>query len=226
MESTLLADELADKIKSRIKRGLYVQNERLTVRRLCEDFKVSETPVKQALNQLVAVGLVVAIPKCGIKVKSFDFEEMRHIWRARQMIEQYCAASAIESVKNSGKIRNKIKHLLEQTDSEYEKCAEYFTQETFGKLSEHDYALHKELVKTCGNPVIITEYENLHTHQCMFVGFHIHNAKSLRLTIQQHDEIVDALFSADLLRLQKAICEHIDTTIELYKKAHRNLPVI
>ena len=55
----LLADEIAQKIRQKIQKQEYAQGERLTVRWLCEEFGASETPVKQALNQLVSTGLVV-----------------------------------------------------------------------------------------------------------------------------------------------------------------------
>ena len=49
----LLADEIAQKIRQKIQKQEYAQGDRLTVRWLCEEFGASETPVKQALNQLV-----------------------------------------------------------------------------------------------------------------------------------------------------------------------------
>ncbi len=55
----LLADEIAQKIRQKIQKQKYAQGDRLTVRWLCEEFGASETPVKQALNQLVSTGLVV-----------------------------------------------------------------------------------------------------------------------------------------------------------------------
>ena len=57
----LLADEIAQKIRQKIQKQEYAQGERLTVRWLCEEFGASETPVKQALNQLVSTGLPVIL---------------------------------------------------------------------------------------------------------------------------------------------------------------------
>ena len=65
----LLADEIAQKIRAKIQNQQYKAGQRLTVRLLCEEFGTSETPVKQALNQLVTTGLVVSIPKCGMRVR-------------------------------------------------------------------------------------------------------------------------------------------------------------
>ena len=48
---------------------------------------------KLALNQLAATGLVVATPKCGMRVRSFSFEDMKNVLEARLMIEQFSAIS-------------------------------------------------------------------------------------------------------------------------------------
>ena len=59
--SELLADEIAQKIRDKIQNQEYKAGQRLPVRLLCEEFGTSETPVKQALNQLVTTGLVVSV---------------------------------------------------------------------------------------------------------------------------------------------------------------------
>lgn len=75
----LLTDEIAQKIKAKIQNRQYKAGQRLTVRLLCEEFGTSETPVKQALNQLVTTGLVVSIPKCGMRVREFNFQDILRI---------------------------------------------------------------------------------------------------------------------------------------------------
>jgi len=222
MGTTLLANDIAADIRKKIQDGRYTQNTRLTVRLLCEEYGVSETPVKQALNQLEGKGLVVAIPKCGVRVKSFDFEEMRNIWMARLMIEMFAADAAVEMARTSNRFRDKVQTLLSVTDVEYEHCREAFTKENFFSLGPHDYALHKEIVLCCDNPVIIDMYENLHTHERMFVGFDVHTPASLARTKSQHDAIIAALLSGDVVLLRKNIRDHIETTIDLYH--HHGVP--
>lgn len=220
MKDELLADTIAEKIKDKIKDGSFSPNDRLTVRHLCEEYNVSETPVKQALNQLTGMGLVVAVPKCGIRVKSFNFSEMQNIWNARLMIELYASESAINAVKEKPSFRTRMEKMLENTNSEYQNCCNEFTRSNFNKLAKNDYAMHLEMVKSCNNPVIITMYENLRTHENMFVGFDVHTPASIKITIAQHTAIVNALLQEDLPLLQSAISEHIHTTIALYKN-HR-----
>ena len=110
--SELLADEIAQKIRVKIQNQKYKAGQRLPVRLLCEEFGTSETLVKQALNQLVTTGLVVSVPKCGMRVRTFNFQDMKDNWEARLMVEQFCAASAVEMARRNERFVTRIQEIL------------------------------------------------------------------------------------------------------------------
>lgn len=171
----LLADKVARKIQNKIQTQQYAPGERLTVRRLCEEFGTSETPVKQALNQLVTTGLVVSIPKCGMRVRKFSFGEMKENWEARLMIELYCAAAAVEAARQDDNFVAQVQQLLETANRAYRNCIENFTKENFNLLQTPDRNLHSQLVVCCKNQQIIQMYDRLNAHACMFVGYEFHS---------------------------------------------------
>lgn len=228
MESTsqaaqLLADEIARKIQNKIQTQQYAPGERLTVRRLCEEFGTSETPVKQALNQLVTTGLVVSIPKCGMRVREFSFDEMKENWEARLMIELYCAASAVETARRDDGFVARVQTLLEEANAAYRNCIGSFTKENFNLLQVPDRNLHTQLVTCCQNRQIIEMYNRLNAHACMFVGYEFHSRESLEGVIQQHTQMVDQLLLCDLEGLRKAIRTHIYSTIRIYRAVQSRL---
>ena len=215
----LLADEIAQKIRDKIQNQEYKPGERLTVRRLCEEFGTSETPVKQALNQLVTTGLVVSVPKCGMRVRTFDFQDMKNIWEARNMIEQYCAQPAVDTARRDEEFVNRIQEILRISNGEYEKCVRDFTKENFNPLHRHDHMLHSELVKCCRNSQILDMYSSLNAHSGMFAGFSCHTPQTLQGVQEQHSEIVRQLLLCDVDGLKKAIEQHIYSTIQIYRSA-------
>lgn len=218
----LLADEIARKIQDKIQTQQYAPGERLTVRRLCEEFGTSETPVKQALNQLVTTGLVVSIPKCGMRVREFSFDEMKENWEARLMIEQFCAASAVEAARRDDAFVARVQALLREANLAYENCIKDFTKENFNLLQVPDRNLHTQLVTCCQNRQIIEMYNRLNAHACMFVGYEFHSRESLGEVIQQHTQLVDQLLLCDLEGLQKAIRTHIYSTIRIYRAVQQS----
>lgn len=216
-EAKLLADEIARKIQDNIQNQQYAPGQRLTVRKLCEEFGASETPIKQALNQLVTTGLVVSIPKCGMRVRKFTFEEMKENWEARLMIELFCAASAVEAARRDDAFVARVQALLQEVNRVYQYCIDDFDQANFNLLLAPDRNLHTELVTCCKNRQIIQMYNRLNAHAGMFVGYEFYNREILYDVMEQHNQLVDRLLLCDLEGLQKAIRTHIYSTIRTYR---------
>lgn len=216
-ETELLADVIADQIRRKIESREYKAGDRLTVRRLCEAFSTSETPVKQALNQLMATGLVVSTPGCGMRVRSFDARDMQNILEARLMIELYCARDAVARVRQEPHFADEIRELLARSNEDYARCAESYTRESFNAAHERDARLHLSIVESCRNPEILSMYSNLNTHAGMFTGFERHSPESVLNVIREHTAIADALCDCDTDRLRDALRAHIRTTIEIYR---------
>lgn len=215
----LLADEVAQKIKAKIQNQQYKPGARLTVRLLCEEFGTSETPVKQALNQLVTTGLVVSVPKCGMRVRTFNFQDMKDNWEARLMVEQFCALPAVERTRYDEAFVRRIQEILSISNGEYDKCISDYTKENFNGLHEHDRLFHTELVKCCRNQQIMDMYNSLNAHAGMFVGYHCHRPETLRQVQKQHSDIVAQLLLCDVEGLKKALEQHIYATIQIYRSA-------
>lgn len=216
--SELLADEIAQKIRAKIQNQQYKAGQRLTVRLLCEEFGTSETPVKQALNQLVTTGLVVSIPKCGMRVRTFNFQDMKNNWEARMMIEQFCASSAVELARHSEPFVSHVQEILRISNEEYERCIKDYTKENFNLLHEHDRVLHTEMVKCCQNAQILEMYNSLNAHAGMFMGFSCHTPETLRGVQTQHTKIVNQLVLCNVEGLKKEIERHIYSTIQIYRQ--------
>lgn len=216
-ESELLANVIADRLRDMIQKQEYRAGDRLTVRRLCEAFSASETPVKQALNQLAATGLVVATPGCGMRVRSFDAKDMQNVLEARLMIELFCARYAVARMRKDASFAPAIRAMLDCSNADYAHCIEQYTRENFNAAHKGDAKMHFAIVETCENPEIISMYCNLNTHSGMFTGFERHSPATVRNVILEHTAIVEALCNCDTDGLRAAIDAHLRTTIGIYR---------
>ena len=216
MGDELLANEIAQKIKKKIQLHEFQEDSRLTVRMLCETFGVSETPVKQALNQLMAEGLVVAKPKCGMRVRKFDYRDLKNIWEARLMIEQYCARDAIMRVRSEPDFPEQVREIVRISDEDYEKCIREYTLENYIASNDHDRQFHLAIVESCSNDEIIRMYKSLNSHSGMYIGFERHTAETLRSVMTEHRQIMDSWLMCDLDGLKKALEDHIRSTIRIF----------
>lgn len=218
-EPVLLADEIAQGIAERIQSGQYLAGQRLPVRALCQEFGVSETPVKQALNQLLSTGLVDSIPKCGMRVHTYEFQDIKENLEARMMIELYCAESAVQLVQRDEGFVERVERAFNETTELDRACIKNFTRENYNRITEPDRRMHFEIVQSCGNSQIIRMYTDLNAHKSMFIGFEGHSPESLERTIREHQRIIDSLLQCDATGLRKAIRAHIATTTKVQRDA-------
>lgn len=88
----LVVDALRDKILN----GAIAQGERLVESRLSEEFSVSRMPVREALRQLAASGLVTIEPRRGATVTAFQGAQLRELVEVRATLEALNAKLAAQ----------------------------------------------------------------------------------------------------------------------------------
>lgn len=217
-ESESLVEEVFGDIKNKIITRQYTPGEKLTVRKLREDYGISETPVKLALNRLAASGLVESVPYKGMWVRKFEFQEIKDIFEARLMIELFCKDAVIETIKRDESYAVRLQRLLQESNRAVGYCIEHHTSENFDACTPHDNALHMALVESCRNPQIISLYEGLRTHLAMYWSFEGHTVERLRTVSREHEEIVKAAVLCDGEGLGKHIARHIYGTVQIFRE--------
>lgn len=91
-----LPDRVYKKLKHQILTCGVAPERRLIESTLCAAFRVSRTPLREALNRLALEGLVVAAPVSGYAVAPLTIEDIRHLNEVRQAVESEAAALAAE----------------------------------------------------------------------------------------------------------------------------------
>jgi DNA-binding GntR family transcriptional regulator len=89
-----LVDEIAAAIRHEVTVGRFPMGSRLRQEALASQFGVSRTPVREALRQLQAEGLVVVNPRRGALVRGPSPREIREAYRVRADLEGLAAELA------------------------------------------------------------------------------------------------------------------------------------
>lgn len=79
-------------LRSDIVTGVLAQGERLTEARLCERYRVSRVPVREALRTLAVQGFVEVRPNQGATVATIDDADAEDLFAVRGTIEEIAAA--------------------------------------------------------------------------------------------------------------------------------------
>jgi DNA-binding GntR family transcriptional regulator len=89
---------VADRLRAEILEGRLRPGEWLRQERLAQEQGVSQMPVREALKQLAAEGLVEHIPYRGVRVVEFTVEDVEDLYACRLFIEGMAARYAASAI--------------------------------------------------------------------------------------------------------------------------------
>jgi DNA-binding GntR family transcriptional regulator len=87
-----------DQLQHAILEGVLQPGERLRAEALAQRFGTSRTPVREALLQLEAQGLVEVEPNRGAVVRAFDRDDLLDLYELRALLEPHAAALAARRI--------------------------------------------------------------------------------------------------------------------------------
>lgn len=204
IETSLLTEQVYTILRENIIGRIYTPGDKLDIHKLAEEFGVSRSPVKDAINQLVHDGLIEIIPRKGTYVTQLNFTEFIEVLDARLMIELWAAKQVIQIITDDqldewGKIVQNMDALLDVTPFPFE------------KYSELDMKFHKTLIEWVNNNKIKEVFSSFNTHVDLSRIVH---STSLESTIKRHKDhwnMYDAMKNQDLPGLSNTLTSHIES---------------
>ena len=103
-------------IRENISNGRYAPGTKLSAKNIADELKISQTPVKEAINRLVSEGLVEAIPRRGHVVRLFSAADFMDFLRIGAMIEAYAASFAVQNVPRHPDLMSRMEENLKACD--------------------------------------------------------------------------------------------------------------
>jgi len=209
-----LRNEVFDILHRRVIAGELQPGEWLRQDVIASQLGVSMTPVREALDSLVAAGLAQREPYRGVRVIELTHEEMLDAYGLRLMIEPAAARLASESTDPaqgdalSVSKGQELKRLLARTM----KLVRLTDMSSLRELSRQFHAL---IVEMSGSPLLLRVYQmaankfpDWMLYEAMFR--HPKNLKaSLRDEQAQHRAIVDAILNHDAETAARAAHDHL-----------------
>ena len=86
-----------------IRVGRYRPGDRLRQNEITHDLSLSNTPVREALTDLVGSGLVTYEQHCGVRVREVESEQVRQVYEAQKLIEYEISRLAFRDMTEAGK---------------------------------------------------------------------------------------------------------------------------
>jgi DNA-binding GntR family transcriptional regulator len=141
-----LAEHIVQELEAKIIDETLTPGQRIVEETLCKTFKVSHSPVREALQILESRGFVVREPRRGFTVVRITFQEVEHIYRIRAGLEGLAMSLAVRY--RTPKLLGKLKRMHEKMILVAEKGKDKVYQGLNQKF-------HEMIVSACGNPRLI-----------------------------------------------------------------------
>lgn len=204
-------DCMSHKIKraliERIAEGTYAAGERLTELQLAREFNTSQAPVREALCQLEAMGIVETQPYKGTRVREVSQKELRECLQIRASLEQLAAELA------GNAIMDKLADL---------KVAAEETLRAAKSKSAKDYAIanlqfHRIIVEASGSETLISVWNSLAPELRMLASVKEH-VENLNDAAHDHFEIVEAFSEGDYRFAGRLLRKHAESALAMHLK--------
>lgn len=192
----LVRDQLEDDIvNGRLQPGVQLDIEELAVR-----FKVSRTPVREALQQLEASGLIEVIPKRGTYVAKVGLPELIEMFEVMAELEALCARLAARRASSDGVQR------IETSLADCEQAAASGNPNEYYYVNEH---FHQLIYQSCGNAYLVQQTVALKTRLKPYRRLQLQLRNRISQSLAEHRDIVQAIKSGDGERAAQAAKAHV-----------------
>jgi len=194
-----LNERVSELIRENILNGHYSPGERLTETRLMEELKVGRTPIREALRQLEAEGLITVMPRKGATVNKLSLKDVEETYSIGGVLEAM-AASLSTPLLN----KDRVKKLI-SLNKELQKMQNENDLQNYCKINSE---FHQILLENCQNRKLIKLVENLRKliYRFRIISFAVPGR--IQKSIEEHERILEAIQKGDPEAVRKAMEDH------------------
>jgi len=201
--------------------GKYRAGQRLVTEALANRFKVSHTPIREALIELGGSGVVNLLPNRGAVVRKVTARDVREVLQVRKVLE-------CEAVRGAAKRADRARVQAIATDIRALSEAPV-GPEAVTRARELDNTLHDFICANCGNGFLQSELTRLRTLYQAFrdVTWDLEEGRSdfhrIGVEAVEHLAITAALFARDAKAAVRAMTAHIRSGVTYWLQVSANL---
>jgi DNA-binding GntR family transcriptional regulator len=203
LQKKSLKDEVFEYLHRRIVAGNYSPGEWLRQEELSTLLGVSQTPVREALDRLVSVGLAERVPYRGVRVPELSQDEILEAYVLRTILEGAAVRMAAENI-TAGQI-TALFEIVAQTRP-------LVTLEEMSRHRQLNRAFHISIVQASGNSLLGKLYElasNLFPDWMLYEYMFATRAAASSLERVQNHAIIEAIAIHDPQQAAAATLRHI-----------------
>ena len=183
----LLSTSVKKILLDRIIRGYYKPGERIVELQVSKELGTSQSPVREALRDLAAIGIVTIHSRRGARVRLPTSKELADISLVRSEIDALAATLAAALLVEEG---------LSELREAYAEMQRHLADGDHVAMTQADARFHRLIVTNSGNEAIQHVFDQLEPFARTFITLTLPKA-DIRSIIGEHKLILDALEKGD-----------------------------
>lgn len=193
-----LSQQIRDRLLGRIMSGALKPGDRLVELRIAGEMATSQAPVREALRELEAMGVVETLRNKGARVRVITDAELRQIYDVRAQLEGYAAELAAAA---GAPVKSKLIACIRAM----RKAARQSDSVGF---AGHNSEFHRIIVECTGNRVLLDLWESLNVRMRTMVNVS-RSSRNLLALAESHLPIVETISAGDSARARLAARDHV-----------------
>jgi len=198
--SNSLDQQIYSYVTEKISSGTVSGGDRLVESELQKVFKVSRTPIREALRILTSRGLLEMVPGKGASIRRVSSEDIKGIYPILANLEGLAASMAAEPIRK-------------ETLAEMQSCLEQM--ENLNKAGkkrsyiEYHYRFHELYILSCQNPHLIQIIMDLRRQIYLYRLSHLYIPMAHSYSMAIHEKILQLLREKNKKEVEELVKEHM-----------------
>ncbi|MGO1118103.1 GntR family transcriptional regulator [Rhodovibrionaceae bacterium A322] len=189
---------VADELRERIVSGQLADGEQIRQDAVASDLGVSRIPVREALKQLEAEGLVNLVSHKGAVVAELSTSEIAELFELRLLLESWLLGLAIPRM---------TKRDLDKAEELVERMVAYDQISEWGVLNRQ---FHQTLLRPSGRSKTLEMLERVHANTDRYVRMQISMTSGQKRAHEEHQQLIALCREKDTARAIRCLEQHID----------------
>lgn len=197
LDKTTISIQVAQELRRRILAGHYPQGVKLQQEQIAAELGVSRSPVREALGQLEAEGLVVLTPQKGAQVSPISRAEIAELFELRLLVEPHLIALAIP----------------EMTEADLNKATSIISEMadiSLDSWGDANWRLHEVLYAPAGRPGMLKLLRRTHETIGRYIRMQVMATNGRADAHREHQLILDACRKRDVGKAVALLRAHIE----------------
>lgn len=195
-EVVITADRVTQMLRDSILAGAYPDGAALRQEKLASELGCSRIPIREALRQLEAEGLVVTIPRRGAMVAEMSVDRIRESFELRAVIEPWLLSEAIPQ-------------LTEQDLAKAEAVIDEMRGLEIDKWSEANWRFHAALYGPSNKTTAMGVVRSIHDTVDRYLRVHLKLTAGQERAHKEHEEILELCRARHVHRASVTLARHI-----------------